>query len=206
MIDLVGLLAAVSGFLVLAASPGPATLAAATVSMNVGRSEGMRFGAGLSLGLAFWGAIAATGLGAVLQASSVALMILKLCGGAYLLWLAYGAFRSAGQKRAQTSVTRRAGTWFRRGLMLNLSNPKAVVAWMATLSLGISADNTPTQVITATALCAALGFPVYAGYVVLFSTRRVMQVYSRLRRWIEGAVGVFFSVAGIGLIRSALAR
>jgi len=63
MIDIAALLTASFAFFVVAASPGPATLAAATLSMGQGRARGMRFG--LTVGLAFWGLVAATGLGAV---------------------------------------------------------------------------------------------------------------------------------------------
>ena len=67
MLDVIGLLTVSSAFFVVAASPGPATLAAATASMNFGRQSGFQFGMGLSVGLALWGLVAATGLGAILQ-------------------------------------------------------------------------------------------------------------------------------------------
>ena len=144
MVDIVGLLSVSAAFFVVAASPGPATLAAATVSMSAGRKNGMQFGIGLSLGLAFWGLIAATGMGAVLQASTIALAALKIFGGAYLLWLAYRSFRSAQRESAEISKTHFDGKWFKRGLLLNLSNPKAVVAWIATLALGCLLYTSPS--------------------------------------------------------------
>lgn len=206
MLDLFGLLAVISAFFVVAASPGPATLAVATIAMGAGRSNGVRFGAGLGVGLAFWGLVAATGLGAILQASTVALSILKVFGGAYLMWLAYASLRSARQVNTRALTSRLDGEWFKRGILLNLSNPKAIVAWMATLSLGVSTDNGLAQVVTATGLCVALGFLIYASYALIFSTNGAMNAYARLRRWIEGTVAVLFAVAGLGLIRSAFSR
>lgn len=206
MLDLVGLGTVAAAFFVAAASPGPATLAVATVSMSAGRANGLRFGMGLSVGLAFWGLIAATGLGAVLQASSVALPILKLIGGAYLLWLALGAARSAIRKADVAAADAPAGRNFRRGLLLNLSNPKAVLAWMATLALGLNDGSGTWQVIAATCLCIALGFIIYACYALMFSTQGAMGVYARVRRWIDGAVAGLFAMAGFGLIRSAFVR
>lgn len=206
MVDIVGLLAVSSAFFVVAASPGPATLAAATVSMGEGRVKGMQFGLGLSVGLAFWGLVAATGLGAVLKASTFALTVLKLFGGSYLLGLAFNSLRSSQNANVEISQTYHTGKWFLRGLYLNLFNPKAVVAWMATLSLGVSQEHGPLQVIAATSLCVALGFVIYAGYVFVFSTNGAMQVYSRLRRKINGVVAGLFALAGLGLIRSALYR
>lgn len=206
MIDLFALLTVVSAFIVVAASPGPATLAMATVSMSAGRKNGLRFALGLGIGLDFWGIIAGTGLGALLEASAIALTVLKLFGGLYLLWLAYGSFRSAQNPAPLQTRDTMPEAWLKRGLLLNLSNPKAVLAWMATLSLGVSPDNAPLQVVVSTAACAAVGFLIYIGYAVLFSMPRSMNIYARLRRWIEGTASVLFALAGFALIRSALTR
>lgn len=213
MLDPLGLLSACAAFVVVAAAPGPASLATATTAMRAGRGNALRLGAGLALGLAFWGAIAATGLGAVLEASTMALTLLKLLGGAYLLWLALGALRAARNAPApQTSASEAppeaalSGRWFRRGLLLNLSNPKAVLAWMATLSLGLSGGAGATQVILATLLCSLLGALIYTGYALLFSTRGMRQAYDRGRRWIELAAAGLFALAGAALLKSALSR
>ena len=206
MVDIAGLLTVGTAFFVVAASPGPATLATATVSMRSGRQNGLIFGAGLSVGLAFWGMVAATGMGAMLQASSIALTALKILGGAYLLWLAYLSTRSACQKKSEISAVISNGSWFKRGLFLNLSNPKAVLAWMATLSLGIGDSHSIWQVISATSLCAVLGFLIYTGYVLVFSTSGAMNVYARLRRWIDGVVAGLFALAGLSLLRSAMLK
>ena len=63
MIDWAGLASILAAFFIVTASPGPATLAVSTVSAASGRKSGMIFGAGLAIGLAFWGLVAATGEG-----------------------------------------------------------------------------------------------------------------------------------------------
>ena len=206
MLDILGLATASAAFLMVAAAPGPATLALATISMSAGRRSGVSFGLGLSVGLAVWGVVAATGLGALLQASAQALTVLKLVGGAYLLWLAYGAARSAAREATPAACLATRGNWVRRGLILNLSNPKAVVAWMATLTLGVSEGQSAAQVVAATALCIGIGFAVYAAYALTFSTSGAMRLYASVRRWIDGVVAGLFTIAGLGLIRSALTR
>ncbi len=204
MTDALALLPVLTAFFVVAASPGPATLAVAAVSMRSGRASGLRFGLGLGVGLAFWGLVAATGLGAILQASSTALILLKLFGGVYLLWLAFGAVRSSRATVTTLDVPVAHDTGFRRGLLLNLSNPKAVVAWMATLSLGVPEANAAPQVAIATGLCIVQGFLIYAAYALAFSTQSAMGMYARLRRWVDTMVAALFALAAGALIRSAL--
>jgi len=193
-------------FLVVTVSPGPANIAVATVSMSSGRKNGLLFGVGLSVGLGFWGLIAATGMGAVLQSTTSALIALKILGGFYLLWLAFQSARSAMQKADDVANSLRQGRWFWRGLILNLSNPKAVVAWMAALSMGLGGDGNASTVTAATLVCIVLGFLNYAGYAIAFSLSGFMAGYERIRRWIDGVVAGLFAIAGMSLIRSAFSR
>ena len=89
---------------------------------------------------------------------------------------------------------------------MNLSNPKAVVAWMAALSMGLGADDNSWDVTAATLVCVALGFVNYAGYAIAFSLPGFMAGYRRLRRWIDGVDAGLFAIAGMGLIRSVFSR
>lgn len=193
-------------FFIVTVSPGPANFAVATVSMSSGRKHGLLFGLGLSVGLGFWGIVAATGMGAVLQSTTSLLAILKVLGGLYLLWLAIQSGRSAMRRADDVASQPDQRRWFWRGLILNLSNPKAVVAWMAALSMGLGEEANASIVVGATLICIALGFVNYAGYAIAFSLTGFMTGYKRLRRWIDGVVAGLFAVAGISLLRSAFSR
>ncbi|GAB5448860.1 LysE family translocator [Gymnodinialimonas sp.] len=208
MSDLTTLLAIGGAFVVVASSPGPANLAAATVAMANGRRVGLVFALGLSVGLAFWGVLAAVGLGAILSQSATALLVLKILGGAYLLWLAWQSGKSAMRRGPSdaSAAPQGGGRWFWRGLLLNLSNPKAVFAWMAALSVGLDPSDGTGAVIGATVMCAVIGLINATGHAWVFSFPGIMARYRRARRWIDGTVAALFAGAGFGLIRSALAR
>lgn len=206
MPDPTALLAILAAFFLVTVSPGPANLACAAVAMRHGRGAGLRFGLGLAAGLALWGGLAAAGMGAVLQASEQALFALKLLGAAYLLWLAYGSARGAVVPAADGLAPTHGQRWFAQGLLLNLSNPKAVFAWMAALAVGLDPGAGGAAVLTATVLCACLGVINYVGWATLFSNIRIREGYARARRWIDGVIAGLFAVAGLGLLRSAFAR
>ncbi|MEM9129723.1 MAG: LysE family translocator [Pseudomonadota bacterium] len=211
MADWTGFTSILVAFFIIAASPGPATLAISTVSAAFGRKSGMVFGTGLAVGLAFWGIVAATGLGAILQASTHLLIALKIAGGVYLLWLAYRSARSAmhstsGKQGLDGNVQTENARLFTKGLILNLSNPKAVVAWMAALSVGLGGDNDFASVVVVTLGCAIVGQLIYMAYAAAFSLSVVMDAYITFRRWIDGLVATLFTVAGFALIRSAFTR
>ena len=161
---------------------------------------------GLSCGLAFWGLVAGSGMGAVLQSSAYLLTILKILGGLYLFWLAYQAARSAWQADQQFKTVSRNRSWFLQGILLNLSNPKAVFAWMAALSVGLSSNDNVYAIATATLACIAAGLVGNLLYSIVFSIGGVMQTYRRIRRWVDGAVAGMFAFAGFSLIRSSFSR
>ena len=201
MID-VFLSPALIAFFVAAASPGPATLAVSTTAMAGGARAAALLGLGLAAGLAFWGLIAAAGLGALLVQSSVALTVLRWFGGAYLLWLAWQSARSAitpvaGGADVAPVAERKLVL---RGLLLNLSNPKAVLAWISILALGVGPTDDSSNLALTTALCAILGLVIYLAYAVLFSQATIRSGYRRGRRAIDAMAATFFGYAGLKLV------
>jgi len=198
-------------FFIVAVTPGPATISNAVVAMSVGRKTSLVYGAGESTGLVFWGLIAVSGMGAVLQSSVMVLTGLKILGGLYLLWLAFISARAAVNKEtnpftrkpeAQTFLKQ----WFIRGLVLNISNPKSVLAWMAALSVGVNAQSSLGTLIASFFICVWVGYGVNFMISMLFSIPGMMRGYRRISQWINAAVAAMFALAGLSLLRSALQR
>src|SRR5471030_1959437 len=65
--------------------PGPDTAVVTKNALLGGRRSGVSAAVGVSVGLTIWTIAAAFGLAALLQASSVAFLVLKLVGAAYLI-------------------------------------------------------------------------------------------------------------------------
>ncbi|MBX2835251.1 MAG: LysE family translocator [Gammaproteobacteria bacterium] len=206
MIDTFALLSSGLAFFVVAVTPGPANLSNAAIAMKHGRRISLIYGAGLSTGLVFWGIVAASGMGAVLQSSLYVLMVLKLLGGAYLLWLAFQSARATWSPNSSADLSVKGHRWFIKGLVLNLSNPKSVLAWMAALSVGLGPNTGLSLLISATMVCICVGFINNALYSICFSMTGMMRLYVRCSHWINGIASVLFAAAGFSLIRSALSR
>ncbi|MEM8792806.1 MAG: LysE family translocator [Pseudomonadota bacterium] len=203
MIELSYLIAPCLAFLIAAGSPGPATLAVMGTSMLRGRRAGYALSAGLTLGLAFWGWLAAAGFGALLVHWAPGMLALRLIGGAYLLYLAWQSAKSA-LREEDVSISAVAAEeprrMFLRGLLLNLTNPKALLAWAAVIAIGIGPTSTPGEIATIVSVCTAIGLVIYLGYAAFFSTNRVMRTYRSARRSIEGIFAALFGAAAMKLI------
>ncbi|WGH79214.1 LysE family translocator [Jannaschia ovalis] len=194
------LLLGLATFAVVCASPGPAILTVVQTAMARGLRPALMLALGLSLALGVWGLLAAAGFGVVLAAAPSALLLLKILGGGYLLWLAFASGRAAA---SDEPVRARAAAGFRAGLVLNLSNPKAVFAWTATIAVGTPAA-APGLAWLLVPLATILAVAINGGYALVFSRRAMRRAYDRTRRWIDGMAAALFGLAGLALIRDGL--
>ena len=117
----------------LTAAPGPDVLFLTSQGVAGGPRAGLAAALGLSSGLLVHTSLAALGVSAVFAASPVAFTALKLAGTAYLLWLALGAFREKGGGKPGTAAPGDAMALYRRGVIMNLLNPKVALFFLALL-------------------------------------------------------------------------
>jgi len=119
---------------ILALSPGPDNLFVLAQSAQKGRMAGIFVTLGLATGLIGHTIAVAFGLAAVVRSSILAFSILKFIGAAYLLYLAWQALMagvSTGSKKEVAVLSK--GNLYRRGIIMNLTNPKVSIFFMAFL-------------------------------------------------------------------------
>ncbi|THF63804.1 LysE family translocator [Pseudothauera nasutitermitis] len=134
MIPLDVLLLFTAASLALAISPGPDNLFVLAQSALHGRRAGLLVTLGLCTGLfAHIGAVA-LGVSALLKTSALAFTVLKAVGAAYLLYLAWQAFRAGASGSTGADATPRPG-WalYGRGIVMNVTNPKVAIFFLAFL-------------------------------------------------------------------------
>jgi amino acid exporter len=200
-----GILLAYSACLLGLASPGPNVLAVLGTAMSEGRRAGIALALGIATGSVLWALLTAAGLSALLATYAAALTAIKIAGGLYLLWLAVKAFRAAASAHAiATTVDRQRSprAYALRGLTIQMTNPKAVLAWIAIMSLGLRHDAPPWVVGAIVVGTSALSFAIHYLYAVAFSTPTMVRIYGRARRAIQATLGAFFGLAGVNLLAS----
>lgn len=119
----------------LSLTPGPNSLLALTHGALHGHRKTLYTVAGGSVGFVVLIALSMVGIGALLQASADALLVLKYAGGAYLVWLGIQIWRAPpihlqlepGAGNAKGSAL------FRQGLLAAMTNPKALLFYGAFL-------------------------------------------------------------------------
>lgn len=125
-------LAFLAASIIISVTPGPGAVVSMSVGLRYGYRVSLQSIAGLQAALMIQLAIVAAGLGAVLAASATAFLILKIVGAAYLVWLGVQKWRSAGEPVSESAAPVERRYLFRTALLVNLTNPKAII-FMAAL-------------------------------------------------------------------------
>jgi len=189
------------------ASPGPATLAIMSVSMNQGRSYGLVLALGVLTGSLFWSASAAFGLGAIMQTNAWMFEVVRVIGAVYLLYLAYRSLHSA-LKPADASVTsiglRSMRLAYLRGLLIHLTNPKAILFFGALYSLAVPDTTELASLVSVILFVGVISAGIFLGYAMLFASETIRQWYMRLRQLFDVSFAVLFGTAGVRLLVSRI--
>jgi threonine/homoserine/homoserine lactone efflux protein len=121
---------------VLIAIPGPNVLFVISRSLMLGRAAGVGTALGGQIGVFVQVAAVAFGIGALVQRSVALFAVIKLAGAAYLLWLGVQAVRHRRSLAAaldQAAQARTLARIVRDGFIVGVSNPKAIVFFVAVL-------------------------------------------------------------------------
>ena len=182
------------GFLVaailIAVTPGPG----AVISMSTGMRHGYR-GAlaailGLQAAILVHLLIVAGGLGALLATSETAFALVKFLGAAYLVWLGIQKWRSPVVPVDAAAPPVRGRGLFLQGLLVNLTNPKAIVFIAALVPQFVDPGQAqaPQYLLIAATLC--------------LTDIIVMSVYAlsaaRLGRWLHDPLLIRLQNRGFG--------
>lgn len=147
-------------------TPGPNMTYLALVSASEGRRAGFATVAGIALGLSIIGLIAAFGVTELIQASPLAYEILRWCGVAFLLYLAWEGWTGGTDVVAADGQTQ--GRYFVRGLVTNLLNPKAGVFYVSVLPTFIDpVQPAASQAVILTLAYVAVATGIHLAIVVL---------------------------------------
>lgn len=181
---------------VLALTPGPDVIYITTRGIAQGRKAALLSTAGICTGYLFYTLLAALGLSALLQTSTLAFDIIRYAGATYLLYLGIRALLSKhGGSLAQGVVNPLpARRILQQGILTSMLNPKGILVFAALLPQFVNPHlgGVPLQMtafgLTFTLIC--LG--VYGGYAYL-SGRLGEKLATRPRfasllRWLTGSV------------------
>lgn len=123
-----------SASILLGLAPGPDNIFVLTQSALRGKGPGLIIMLGLCSGLMVHTAAVAFGVAIIFQTSVVAFTVLKYIGAGYLIYLAWQAFRAEPENiQGEGNGIFNYWSYYRCGLIMNITNPKVVIFFLAFL-------------------------------------------------------------------------
>jgi threonine/homoserine/homoserine lactone efflux protein len=195
-------------------SPGPGVLMAISTATTQGARRAFYSSAGNALGVFIVATTAVAGLGLLLKTSALAFAALKLAGAAYLIYLGIKAWRSAATHTAPAAadavdaadaapaarvVEASRFSTFRSGLLVAVSNPKAILFFTAVFPQFMPPDHVdPMRFLLLTSTFTACTLISHFFYVACASwlKRSVKQSAARSRLAKRGTAVIFVGMGG----------
>lgn len=106
-------------------TPGPAVLFTMQNAVTAGTRPAFAGALGNAVGLTLVSALAFAGVSLLLTQSAMAFNMLKICGAAYLMYLAWSQWQQSTAVLPAATIAGRGKGWFQRGVGVALTNPKA---------------------------------------------------------------------------------
>ncbi len=131
--------------LLLIIAPGPDLTFLITQSFNHGAKAGFLTALGLASGNLMHTVAAALGISVIMQTSEIAFTGLKYIGVSYLLYLAYQSLASFNPNKSnqhQETLNNGYTSFYKKGLLLNVLNPKIALFFLAFLPQFVPSTST----------------------------------------------------------------
>lgn len=185
----------------LALTPGPDVLLVVAVAAKDGFKKALFLTLGLASGVIFHTLLIILGLSALIIASPMAMNSIALFGAGYLLYLAWLTWIHRNDEASEADTPKIQGSYYWRGVIMNISNPKVLLFFLALFPQFAQLDQPGYHV-----RIAVLGMLFIAVTIVVFSglaylTAKSAQSFLQNPRFKLGmdyvTVGIFVGLAGL---------
>lgn len=186
--------------LILAASPGPGVFATVARALASGFRPALVVICGIVLGDIIFLLFAAFGLSMVARIMGNMFFIVKICGGAYLIWLGIKIWLTDPEPLTDTPSTDTRSQWgnFISGLVITLSNPKVILFYCGFLPTFLDLSTlTVFDLAIVVAIISAVLVCVLGIYAYLASSARKWFTRKRSVRRLNRTAGGVMVAAGV---------
>ena len=169
-------------------SPGPSILYVSSVAASGGLRAAVVSVLGMSVGIFAHVLAAATGVAAIIAASSTAFVVLKYAGAMYLAYLGIRLWLSVKQTESTSPLPAKTTSWgfFGRGFLVDITNPKIGLFFLAFLPqfVGTSEGGLFFRTLALGVIFIVVGGTIN-GCIATATVKGVGLVGPRVRPWVE---------------------
>lgn len=181
MISTPTLLLFLGATLALFLSPGPNMAFVLSHAVAMGPRGGLAAALGIGMADVVLTVLTVTGVAGLLAAWPPSFDLLRLSGAAYLLWMAWNAWRHPGQLKVSQAGAQSLGYVVRRSALNSLLNPKALLFFLVFLPQFVETSDTPVVLqLAVLGAVLTLASVVFHGLLGVLGGRLAHKLSSRL--------------------------
>lgn len=183
--------------MVLTIAPGPDILYLLTKSLASGFRSGIVLAAGLCSGLIVHTGLVAGGVATLINGSPLLFQLLKYIGACYLIYLAILSLKAPSRDidlHTNQANLETDGKLYRRGIMMNILNPKVILFFLAFLPqfININTGNSFSQIVILGLIFGIQAFFIFAivAYLAGLIREKIIAIpdFCRKMDWIQAVV------------------
>ena len=194
--------------------PGPNLLLLTHTAAAASRRAALGVALGIATGTLLWVAIAVFGVQKIFDAAPMLQTSLRVAGGVYLLYLAYGLLRSlwvnckgavdtvsdVASAAVKSELDGRQSAYFRSGLLTNLTNPKSFAFWTSVAVVSLDPNALLSTSLLAVFMVAMMAVVWHIALAFVFSTPPAQRAYLRAKPMLSLVTGVVMGAFGTRLL------
>ena len=203
---------AIAHFLALL-SPGPDFVLVVKSAIKNGPKKSIGVALGIASANALYISLCLVGVGSLLASSVAIMIILKIAGGLFLIYLAVMALKAKKDDYKDLSFTAESNKQettflkeFFSGFMSGVLNPKNLLFYLSLFTVVLTKDINLSFKIVLGIWMTSVVFLWDLSVIYVLSRDKVRRKFSKLAYYIDKCTGAILGLIGVSIVKSALSK
>lgn len=194
-------------------SPGPDFVLIVKSAIKNDSKDAIGVALGITIANAVYISLCLIGIGSILAASALLMVILKIIGGLFLIYLAIQALKARKSSYSQLDINESisisvTNTTFLKefvaGFISGIFNPKNLLFYLSLFTVVLTPEVSFTFKLVLGVWMTVVVFLWDTSIIFLLSTRKVRQKFTQAAYYLDKITGALLGIIGITIVKTAI--
>ena len=194
-------------------SPGPDFVLIVKSAIKNDSKDAMGVALGITIANAVYISLCLIGIGSILAASALLMIILKIIGGLFLIYLAVQALQARKTSYSQLDINEPISTnvtnttflkEFVAGFISGIFNPKNLLFYLSLFTVVLTPEVSFAFKLSLGVWMTIVVFVWDTSIIFLLSTRKVRQKFTQAAYYLDKITGALLGIIGVTIVKTAV--
>lgn len=194
-------------------SPGPDFVLIVKSAIKNNSKDAMGVALGITMANAVYISLCLIGIGSILAASALLMVILKIIGGLFLIYLAVQALQARKDSYSQLDINEPISTnvtnttfvkEFVAGFISGIFNPKNLLFYLSLFTVVLTPEVSFAFKLSLGVWMTIVVFLWDTSIIFLLSTRKVRQKFTQAAYYLDKITGALLGIIGVTIVKTAV--